>query len=144
MRSPIAGIKFFSHEILTLEGSAVDEFNNIISDQLSFEWRSSIDGVLGNGYRAAPGGLTPGSHTISLYVSMENTPGQILKSYAFVGIFVLPDDSKGVNAFLIEPHTNSVFLLNTAITFTGTAQGELYYRPSTCLDIQYGWDYWYR
>lgn len=106
LKNPIAGKEFFSHEILTLEGSAIDEFNTVISEKLSFEWSSSIDGVLANGHRSAPGGLTPGYHTISLKLSVENTPGQNLESSAFVEIFMQPDDSKGTTEFIIEPQTD--------------------------------------
>ncbi len=83
------------------------------SDPLTFAWESSRDGLLGTGTSITRGDLTVGVHVIS-FIGTDGTAADT----AQVTLTIVNDPPV---AAITAPPTGSVFLLGTAVTFSGSA-----------------------
>lgn len=121
INSPYAGRHFRNFEVFGLESNAYDVSGNKISEILAYEWSSNIDGVLGSGWRVAPGGLTAGIHQITLSVTIPANSG-IVTGSAMIELNIQDATPIGVTGEISRPDDKTRVQYNSPVTFAGFAR----------------------
>ena len=117
--SPAADTQTSSASLVALRGAATLEGDSL-TDPLQLEWRSDIDGVLGNGPAIDPGGLTPGQHRLQL---IATEPGGIAReSRAETSLKVTAAAAGRLTTDILSPENGAMIVRGEPILFSGSAQ----------------------
>ncbi|MBN1147602.1 MAG: pilus assembly protein, partial [Anaerolineales bacterium] len=109
--APADGSLHNEGEAVTFTGSAVDEEDGDLSDEL--QWESDVDGPIGSGATFDISTLTPGEHIITAYVfDSESLSG-------IATITVVINDAPEVT--ILTPPDASTFKFDDLINFSGSA-----------------------
>lgn len=118
-----AGAHFKPYDLVELSGSAMAPDGSPVTDQLAFEWRSDLEiypgPFLGDAPHIAPGGLTPGLHTITLSVSIPDGTGGTIIGSASIEVFVEFENS-GISFEILNPANGSQLVQGHDVICTGS------------------------